>query len=287
VDAGTQVEVDDLRWDVPFVSGIVLDADLADWDNVAYKAQTLFRPCNNGEDAPHAEPPWAPATLDDGTTLRTTCDFIAFSAIAGGTYDGIEDHSIAAALAWTPEALYLGVKVVDDVHQNPGPEAEWNGGGWNGDSVQVAFTSAVRTQSGAQNMILYNYGLHEDGSHTAHHESHPCPDESECTEATMERFEDSKLTVYEIIFPAHSLGLDQFEAGYQFGFALNVNDGDAEEEGQDGQKGFSGWAPYAIVYGREAENAGLATLMVDMGASACICITTTIRIHIRSPSSGF
>jgi hypothetical protein len=37
-----------------------------------------------------------------------------------GVWNGPDDHAAAIAVAWTPAKLFLGVKVVDDVHQNPG-----------------------------------------------------------------------------------------------------------------------------------------------------------------------
>ena len=51
--------------------------------------------------------------------------------------------------------------------------------------------------------------------------------------------------------------MDVYTAGYQFGLGICVNDGDTGGEGADlteahtGQKGWSGWAPYGIVYGKQ------------------------------------
>jgi hypothetical protein len=70
----------------------------------------------------------------------------------------------------------------------------------------------------------------------------------------MERFD--QITIYEIKFPIHSLGLDRLSADYSFGFGIAVNDGDSESDGQHGQKGWSGWGPYVIVFGKQTENAG-------------------------------
>jgi hypothetical protein len=61
-----------------------------------------------------------------------------------------------------------------------------------------------------------------------------------------------------------------YTAGYQFGLGICVNDGDTGGEGVDlteshtGQKGWSGWAPYGIVYGQNAESTGLATLVAGL-----------------------
>ena len=44
-------------------------------------------------------------------------------------------------------------------------------------------------------MILYNYGLNEDGvTQTIHHHSRPCPDANDCTGAAMLRYEDTLRT---------------------------------------------------------------------------------------------
>jgi hypothetical protein len=253
------IEVDDLRWRVPAIRDIVLDADLRDWDGIPFKAQTNFRPCNKGASAP--------MKYYSKRSASTTCNFVEFEMFDGGIWNGIEDQASAVALGWTANAVYCGVKVVDDVHQNPGSTTDSSG--WNGDSVQIAFTSAARTEVGGINMMLFNYGLHDDGLHTLHHQaSRSClQDEtlkSDCTEAAMERFAAVNVTIYELRFPARSLGRDILAVGFQFGFAISINDGDTVGDAQDGQKGWSGWAPYAIQFGNQAENAGLATLVGEI-----------------------
>ena len=189
--------------------------------------------------------------------------------------------------------------MVDDIHQNPGDGANrfLNPGDCvgsvdgdsspclqSGDSVRIAFSSHQRTEVGnldaqfqlnweqapAGEMMLYSYGLHEDGSHMIFHRSHPCLDYSDCTEAAMKRFEGAGVTVYELIFPASSLGLDVLYAGHQFGLGIAVVDGDISPTDPHGQVGWgwSGWAPYAVGFGPsvEAANAGLATLSAPLDA---------------------
>ena len=254
------VEVENLRWNIkpaPTLAGITLDADLGDWDLVPFKAQAPFRPCDKtGEGAKNG---------------GSTCEFVTFDQYNGGIWNGIYDQSSALATAWSPEALYLGIKVIDDLHQNPGD-------GWNGDTVQIAFTSAARTETGQgggdltpnTGLILSNYGVNDaDGSH----ESHPCPSGMRCTEMAAVRLDtcegitditDSQAcgtTNYEIKYPPDALGLDMFYSGLKFGFSICVNDGDTDGASQAGQRGWSGWAPYSILYGKEAENAGLDELV--------------------------
>jgi hypothetical protein len=119
--------------------------------------------------------------------------------------------------------------------------------------------------------IRYNYGIPDDGrDFKLHHERHPCPAADSCTEMAAQRIPDAMTTVYEIVFPAHSLGQEMLTSGFSFGLSIVVNEGDMNGaagdgtviSGQAGQKGWDGWAPYAIVVGgKRAENAGLATLV--------------------------
>ena len=196
------VEVDDMRWNIPSTGFITLDGDLSDWDGLAYKTQTPFRNCDKVGGAPCASP------------------FVEFdvcvACVGSATWTGITDHSEATAFAWNSDTMWCGIKVIDDTHQNPGS-------GWNGDSVQIMFTNAARPQGGTAKtgeidtpagMILYNYGLSDDGDYTAHHETHPCPSDDDCTEMAAIRFEDDKTTIYDFVFPAARLGQDAYVAGF-------------------------------------------------------------------------
>ena len=64
----------------------------------------------------------------------------------------------------------------------------------------------------------------------------------------MQRFEDSRTTIYEIRVPSHGLGMDVLVDGTQMGFGMCINDGDTGA-GQGGQKGWGGWAPYSSTDG--------------------------------------
>ena len=186
-----------------------------------------------------------------GDTDRVSLCRVGHAGVAaGGIHSGVSDQSMAFALSWDTDALYLGVNAVDDIHQNPGS-------GWDGDTLQIAFTNAARNAPSGE-MILYNYGLHDTGGSTLHHEDHPCLDADDCTEAAMKRIEESTLTIYEIRIPARSLGHDTITVGMQMGFGLCANDGD-----QGHQKGWSGWGPYSIVYGKNSPATGLITIVGD------------------------
>ena len=157
-------EVADMRWEIPAVPTITLDSDLSDWAGVPYMAQT----------------------------------FVEFDlyAVDDADYLGVTDHSVAQAFAWTPAALYYATKVYDDTHQN-------GNSGWDGDSVQLMFTDAARSESGNngagpnninEGIVTFNYGLHmsdADASGEAgiseHHEFHPCAPGMSCTGTSMTR----------------------------------------------------------------------------------------------------
>ncbi|MBO89640.1 MAG: hypothetical protein CMP14_08970 [Rickettsiales bacterium] len=73
----------------------------------------------------------------------------------------------------------------------------------------------------------------------------------------MVRDDAAKTTTYEALFAPDSFGFEQFEIGQQFGFGVCVNDGDKDTPGQ---KGWSGWGPHMIVFGKTAPDAALVTL---------------------------
>ena len=163
-------EARDMRWNIPSVESITADGDLSDWDGIAFMSQTPFRPCNQID---------ATSTYPGRPCAAPFVEFDICTACVGeATWHGVSDHSMAAAMAWTPSTPYMGINVLDDTHQNAGS-------GWNGDTVQVMFTNAERigrAQTGtAAGMILYNYGLAKADHLVLHHGSHPCPLDDFCT----------------------------------------------------------------------------------------------------------
>jgi hypothetical protein len=151
-------------------------------------------------------------------------------------------------------AFYIGVKVVDDSHEN-------KGSGWNGDSVQIAFTDA-----GKQRITnLYNYAWTAGETILHHEQGHP--DEAPSTEAFIVR--EGTITTYEIKIPAIALrdatgGYGGLQQGMRLGVGVAVNDGDVGANGEDigegGQNGWSGWGPYTVVHDKVPSQAGLVTL---------------------------
>ncbi len=225
---------------------ITVDGDLADWSCSEYIAQTPFIP--SGTQSPTADP-------------------VVFDEYAGGIWNGPLDHSIAVAFNWDTTGLYLGAKVIDDTHQLNGAS------GWNGDSMQVVFANAERTEV----THLYNYAWDAaGGTYVHHHEQGP-----DGTEAVVTRYEDVQTTTYEVKIPATAWGLaaDGGEAGMTLGIGICINDGDTEA-GQGGQKGWSGWGPYAAVYGKTASATGVVTLSADEPATCESSTTAAVSLWI-------
>ena len=193
---------------------------------------------------------WADAEFKSQIPFEKGGELVLFEEFSGGTWSGPADHSSAVAFAWDAENLYIGVVVTDDTHQN-------GGAAWNGDSAQIVFANA------AQDTVthLYNYGLAGDDV-IIHNERGPGG-----TVASITRDDDTTTTLYELVYPAASLGLDAYESGMSIGVGVCVNDGDTDD-GQGGQKGWSGWGPYAAVYGKTASATGLVTLVGDAPAGA-------------------
>ena len=103
-----------------------------------------------------------------------------------------------------------------------------------------------------------------DAGVVTHHQQGPSG-----TDAQITRYETAgcmgancgvAYTTYELMFPAACWGLATFSAGDQAGVGITINDGDLPA-GQGGQKGWSGWGPYSCVYGKNAEETGLTTLV--------------------------
>ena len=178
---------------------------------------------------------------------------VQFEEYNGGTWSGVGDNAMAMSFAWDALNLYLGIKVKDDTHQLNGNS------GWNGDSIQVVFANNERDQI----THLYNYALSEAGDHVAHHERGPGG-----TTVTIERDESTKMTGYEVTFPAASVDKRMFRPNDVVAVGITVNDGDTEP-GQGGQKGWSGWGPHSAVYGKTPGECGLVTLVETAAYAGC------------------
>ena len=139
-----------------------------------------------------------------------------------------------------------------------------------GDSVQVVFANNERTSI----THLYNYAITETGEHIAHHERGPGG-----TTVTIERDDNTRMTGYEITFPAPSFDRPagslqacgdpasaNCDANSMVAIGICVNDGDTEP-GQQGQKGWSGWGPHSAAYGKTPSECGLVTLVASSASN--------------------
>ena len=194
----------------------------------------------------------------------------AFEEHGGGKWNGADDHETCFAIVWDPEAIYIGLSVTDDEHQN-------SGGAWNGDSVQLAFEPSGKRNAGGT-LFLYNAALNNEAKALIiHNEKVGGTGLVDGENVAIARNETKKETYYEFIFTAKELQIkgDKFTEGYELGIGICVNDGD-KAAGQDGQKGWSGWYPRAVVHGKNSENTGLVKLTdATLAVEAANKLTTT------------
>src|SRR5437773_956775 len=114
---------------------IVVDGNLSDWGGVPVFKDIKFT---------------VPKPNSGDTNLPAVVTFEQCGPCVPGApaWTGPDDQSSAFAIAWDEGNLYIGMVVIDDFHFNPTS-------GWNGDSLQMAFTDAARTTVSN----LYNVGL--------------------------------------------------------------------------------------------------------------------------------
>ncbi|MBI2946746.1 MAG: hypothetical protein HYY23_03810 [Verrucomicrobia bacterium] len=208
----------------------VADGDLSDWANRPFIGPVPFEiPKTGGGKVVYFE------------TLKATD---AVASDAESVWSGPADHTSVLSMAWEKDALYIGVVVTDDYHQN-------SNSGWNGDSLQIAFATVERTGAPSH---LYNYGLNGEEGATAeivvNNEKGPGG-------ADVAISRKGVTTTYELKFPPSALELTEFKEGMKLGVGLCINDGDKDTPGQ---KGWSGFGVHSIVHGKAAERTGLVTL---------------------------
>ena len=218
---------------------IEVDGDLSDWAGVSF-IEPRFE-ASDGRETGKGN-----STIGDVT-------YSTFAEYAGGTWSGSDDHTTLIAVAWDQNGLYLGIVVTDDEHEHAA------GNAWNGDGVQMGLTDADRSTV----THLYNYCIkdgYESGKVYKNGDAGIIADKERGPgnySVAMVRDDAKKTTTYEALFTPDSFGFAKFEVGQQFGFGVCVNDGDKDTPGQ---KGWSGWGPHMIVFGKTAPDAALVTL---------------------------
>ena len=185
-----------------------------------------------------------------------------FEEYGGGTWSDENDHETCFMIAWDADAVYLALSVTDDEHEHAA------GAAWNGDGAQLALEPTGTREAGLP-LFLYNIGLDDKGENVLlqNERTNGSPGLA-AEDAAIVRDEGAKKTYYEFRFSAAELQIegDQFSAGAKLGLGICVNDGD-KAEGQAGQKGWDGWYPHAVVYGKNSEKTGLIVLS-DTGVTA-------------------
>lgn len=181
----------------------------------------------------------------------------AFQAHGGGTWSGADDHTTCFMISWNADTLYLALEITDDQFEHGG------GNPWEGDGAQIAFEPTGERGTGLT-LFLYNVALNNsaDSIITNHlnerTNGQPGLDVEE--DVAVTRDDAASKTYYEIRLTPENLGIEgSFNVGDELGLGICVNDGDTDA-GQGGQKGWSGWYPHTIVFGKNSEKTGLVVL---------------------------
>ena len=177
-----------------------------------------------------------------------------FETYQTGVWNNADDHTTCFMIAWDADSIYLALSVTDDEHEHAA------GAAWNGDGAQLSFVPSGN-RAGGQAFFLYNAGLRDNGDVLLQNErTNGAPGLEAPADFAVTRDDGAKMTYYEFRVGAANLGLDNsFSAGDEIGLGICVNDGD-KGEGQTGQKGWDGWYPHAVVYGKNPEKTGLVVL---------------------------
>lgn len=182
-------------------------------------------------------------------------DIKAFEEYGGGTWSDADDHETCFMFTWDEDALYIALSVTDDTHEHAAAAA------WNGDGAQLAFEPTGERAAGLP-LFLYNIGLDGAGENVIlqNERTNGSPG-LVADDAAIVRDDGAGKTYYEFRFPATELQIagDKFGTGDEIGVGICVNDGDTAA-GQNGQKGWDGWYPHAVVYGKNSEKTGLVIL---------------------------
>jgi hypothetical protein len=181
-------------------------------------------------------------------------DIGSFQEHGGGKWNNADDHTTCFMIVWNADAAYLALSVTDDEHQN-------SGAAWNGDSVQLAFEPTGKRTAGLA-FFLYNAALDNNAENLIIHNerTNGQPGLVSGEDFAITRDDAAKKTYYEFRFTPANFGLDiTLSEGIEIGLGICVNDGDLGA-GQGGQKGWDGWYPHAVVYGKNPEKTGLVVL---------------------------
>lgn len=214
---------------------------------------------------PTLDAPQAPAISLDGSLdaaewgdaawvdLRSPDDFVSPDHAPGDA----ADLSARLAVLWAPDALYLGLDVTDDVHDNDAAADLL----WSADSLQVAFDMAGDGGHAYDGDDDFELGWALGASGALHYRwTAPASAPPDTSTAAVRR--DGAHTRYEVRLPAGDLGRTSFAAGLEVGFTFLVNDADLE-----GREGWIEWTP-GIGSFKDPASFGLLRLVSGTAADA-------------------
>lgn len=134
-------------------------------------------------------------------------------------WDGAQDLSARASLAWDDRNLFLLVRVTDDIHATPNLQAFWDS-----DSLQIAVdvtNDAYETAGFDDDDREYGVVVDAKGTHT--YQTHPRDSRPNFLAAARRAGTE---TLYEMAFPWSSLGRKpQPGMVFSLNFIANENDG--------------------------------------------------------------
>jgi len=187
--------------------------------------------------------------LENVEFLTANGDWVSFEEYNGGKWNGEDDHSTTIAFAWDEDNFYVGIYVIDDEHQNSN---SW----FDGDATQMAFTDEDRTTI----KYLYNFALSDGQDAILIGNEKAAGGGLTEDDIAIVRDDGTGETIYEAKYPAKILGFNTYKAGIEMGVGVCVNDGDIDTPGQ---KGWSGWGPHSVVFGKNAEKTGLVIFSAE------------------------
>src|SRR6266581_4760886 len=203
---------------IPRTQTITIDGNMSDWDTTKFWKDTKF---------------YIPK--GSGSNPTTATNLVSFEPYQSGTA-GQDEQSASFGIVWDADNLYIGLVVVDDYHENAANS------GWNGDSLQMAFTDAARSTI----TQLYNIALGGTDDAPGSMGDIPVTDVNEqysgcglivSNDWFVVRDAANKKTYYELKLPACSLGCVKYQAGLKIGVGLCVNEGSLAAPGQSGWGG--------------------------------------------------
>lgn len=154
--------------------------------------------------------------------VRDTRDAV-LPADPGIDWKGPQDLSLRVWTGWSPEGIYLAVRVTDDVAtDSPEGEPQY----WRHDSLQIGFDPGNRADSG-YDAKGREFGVFPTPKGAWVREN--TPDQADRPDIPAAVRREKGDTVYEVFFPAAALGEERLTAGQVLRLNVIANDNDGRE----------------------------------------------------------